>query len=489
VHDGTWGVVPGVFESASSSPGWTLLLSGLTAVAPPAADALPLLVNLAAGIWLVWTFCANQRLIAPADRSWSTVLVGLVLGPVVLYVPALALLGMEHTLQCALVLYAFVRFERLQGRALTVRALLPLLVALALAGLVRFETGFVAVGFAVAFLVGTLTRFTDPATGAPWRPAMAARAGVLAIGAGVLGAVGTGLVNWSFGRAFLPNSIVSKSIVDEDLSPVGLLISPLDLVASLQRDPLVLAGVLLAASTLVWAWSGGPRRPAAPAAAYLVAALLHARLADFGWYERYQAYLVVLAAYLAFQVLADVVPAHLRAAANVSLVLTLSVLSITRIDLTLSAPRASSNTYRQRYQLGRFLERAYDGQPVATSELGYTSLYHDGPIVDVLGLGSHDVLDVIEGPGMDRARLARLLEDRRVPVLAVIGEYPIRPEGWARVGVWLLDERLVPGPHGRVLEFWAPPGRVEYLRRALGRFEARLPDRVVVVSPEPDAEV
>ena len=58
-----------------------------------------------------------------------------------------------------------------------------------------------------------------------------------------------------------------------------------------------------------------------------------------------------------------------------------------RLGLTIATPLASSNTYRQRYQIGKFFENEYNGQPVATGELGYATLFHDGTVIDLLGLG------------------------------------------------------------------------------------------------------
>jgi hypothetical protein len=421
----------------------------------------------------------------PNDRSWSTIALAVVLGVIVLYIPALALLGMEHTLQCALVLYAFVLFERLQRKQLTLGALTPLLGIVFLASLVRFETAFVAVGFAVTFFAGTLAHLGDAETRARWTRPAALRAAVLVGLAATAPIVGLGLVNLSFGHDFLPNSIVSKSDTTGDLGLGALVRDPLFFLSKLGRDPLVLVLALLAMLVVIWAWSGGPRRVAVPAAAFFVTVVLHRHFANFGWYERYQTYLIVVGIYLAFQLLAELTPQQFRTAAKVSLVLAVVVLSATRIDLTVSAPRASSNTYRQRYQLGRFLEREYDKQPVATSELGYPSLFHEGPLVDVLGLGSHEVLDLIEGPDWNDAAMADLLEQEHVQVYSVFSEYPIRPRGWQQVGLCLLDERIVPGPTGRVLEFWAPPGAAaRQLRRKLERFQSSLPSRVVAAYPD-----
>lgn len=256
----------------------------------------------------------------------------------------------------------------------------------------------------------------------------------------------------------------------------------------LLRDPLLVACALLVAILLIWAWCGGSRRNVVLSTAFLIAVLLHGHFADLGWYERYQTYLVIIGVYLAFQILADLTPTQFKTAAKLTLVLAIGVLSILRIDLTVSAPRASSNTYRQRYQLGRFFEQEYRNQAVATTELGYPSLFHEGPIVDLLGLGSHDVLDTIRGPGLNNDRVAEIFNSKNVRVFGILSEYPLRPAGWKQVGLWFVDERLVPGPYGRLLEFWAPPGHAAELRRKLKEFQPSLPDRVVVVYPKQVAD-
>ena len=61
--DGTWGVVAGDFQSASSSPLWTLMLAPTQWVARgTAGEAVPLVLNVAAALWVV-------RLLAPTCRS------------------------------------------------------------------------------------------------------------------------------------------------------------------------------------------------------------------------------------------------------------------------------------------------------------------------------------------------------------------------------------------------------------------------------------
>ena len=83
-------------------------------------------------------------------------------------------------------------------------------------------------------------------------------------------------------------------------------------------------------------------------------------------------------------------------------------------------PTAVQDTYQQRYQAGRFLGRYYDGEPVATGELGYISLDHDGPITDSSGSATTRCSRPSDGRCRSRARrLEPVAKDRGVKVAAV----------------------------------------------------------------------
>ena len=53
------------------------------------------------------------------------------------------------------------------------------------------------------------------------------------------------------------------------------------------------------------------------------------------------------------------------------LTLAIVLFSVARIALLTTVPLAASNTYRQQYQIGRFMHRYYDGKPIAVQDLGY----------------------------------------------------------------------------------------------------------------------
>jgi hypothetical protein len=214
--------------------------------------------------------------------------------------------------------------------------------------------------------------------------------------------------------------------------------------------------------------------------------LLHVVLARIGWYERYQAYLVVLAVYAALQLVPEALAA-LRARPRASLgaiaVLALLPFCGTKLFLTIDSGLAVSDTYRQRYQAGRFLAEYYAGEPVATGELGYVSLLHEGPITDVLGLGDHEVLQERLATGRPSAEYwAQLMADRGVEVVAV---YPSTigaetPEGWLLAGRWTLPRRTVTAFEPD-FQFWATsPEALLELQDHLRRFAPELPAGVEV---------
>jgi hypothetical protein len=480
IHHGTWGVSAGSFESASSSPLWTLLVAGGMLVAPVADQWVPLVLNVAAGAAVVVILGRSQDVLRPSRRRPFDVVAVAVLVTVVLFLPGLAVVGMEHTLHMALVLGAVVLIARPSPAAgsdpvaRAVPAALPGWVGyalLALATLTRFETAFVGAGLAAGLAAEAV---------AHRRVGPAAARRIVAVVAAV--AVPLGLfaaVNRALGGGLLPNSVLVKGNgTGTAVDPGG--IGPGETIGRLTSDPLLVAIVVFAIGYIALTWRRSDRHLVA-AVTVVVATLLHASLADVGWFERYQAYLIALGVYLALAVLGDVPPAE-RGRGLAALVAVAVLLTPAKALLLLRAPQWADNMYRHTYQAGLFLEEYYDGQPVATDQLGYITLFHDGPVTDFGGLGDYEVLRRVP----DRAHIpefrAQLAEERgfHVAVLPAVTSAFAVPDTWVLGGILRIE-----GPYqglSRDLDVWATsPDDVAALQDHLRDFEPRLPDRVTLV--------
>jgi hypothetical protein len=492
VHHATWGVEAGHFQSASSSPLWTVLLAGYLLVSP-LSDALgPLLLNAAAAVAVIAVLGRNQTVLRPSLRRPVDALAVAALVTVPLFLPALTMVGMEHVLHMALVLGAVVLFHRRERGDPWGPAWLPYVV-LALATLARLETAFVAAGIGVALIARCL-----PAS-EPGEPSEHNGHSESGEHAAPLGRQlrKTALVGLSaalplaviaaftrlMGQGMLPNSVLAKARTDPQNLGHSLLRATFE---RFTTDPVLATLAAVAVGALIVAWRR-ERRYVFPATVFVVALGLHAVFARMGWYERYQAYLILLGVYAGLQLAADAVPVaqrRVRPALVPVLVLASLLFASDKVGLLTGVPEAVADTYEQRYQAGRFFDRYYDGEPVATGELGYVSLMHDGPITDMFGLGDYEVLRAwrANGERPPASYWEDLIRDRGVRVVAVYPStlYMDTPSSWVLVGSWVL-------PHGVVtafeptFQFWATtPDEVVPLQRRLREFEAELPPTVEV---------
>jgi hypothetical protein len=410
----------------------------------------------------------------------------------VLFLPGLVFVGMEHTLHAALVVQAFVLLRRLESSELALRQVAPYLVVLFLATLFRYESMFLAGGCALALLLLTTRRFGTADGTLRWGRVAALRLAVLSVGVSVLPVVAVGLVNRANDQEFLNNSVALKSAVLRGGGELGWLPTPGQFVGRLQEEPVVLLLVLVAVGYLLSAAFDGPRGNVSISVVYVVLVAGHTAFAQFGTrlpYTRYQAYLVIAGTFLALRVLAEVVPPPRRRAALAFALVALALLVNVRIELIADLPTASSNSYRQRYQMGLFLREHYDGRGIATGELGYSTYLHDGPVVDLFGLGDHEVLlalkELEEGAHpkfLPPDYLRELIDRRGVDVIAV---YPETLEGslppeWHIAGEWQLRGPIITA-FQRQIQFYAPDERRgRELEENLRAFAPRLPDGVEV---------
>jgi hypothetical protein len=291
--------------------------------------------------------------------------------------------------------------------------------------------------------------------------------------------VAFGVVNRALGGGWLPNSLLAKGNSAGGTSTDGM--TPADIVGRAGSDPLLL--VLLAAALVYLVMRG--RRGAAflPALTFVTATTIHIVLADVGWFERYQAYLIAIGVYSVLAVLAEVPEAVARRGLAAVCVVAV-VAAVPKLQLIVKAPLAADDMYRQQYQAGRFLDRYYDGVPVATDQLGYISLFHDGPLTDLAGLGDWEVLQRRDTE--PKAELWRdVAAERGVEVMVTYGVSALGvPREWILVGTWQIDNEPTTGVSRELVFFATGPDRVAPLEAALLDFEDDMPARSELILNE-----
>lgn len=474
-YDGTWGIVAGEYQAASSAPLWTLVLAPTQWVfRGTAGEMVPLVVNLGAAIWVLRLLRDDIGGIVRAGRArLLDVAATAVVVVALLFLPGLVFTGMEHTLHMALVLAVAKAAEQASLRDRSGRSAgyeVPL-VLMFMATLTRGESAFVAVGLALA-LVGIGWEQRRSALRGRWLFGMALGASS-AVALGVVA-----VINLAFGQRPLPNSVLVKSFGDRGDTRRTIA----GAVDRLTTDPWLVGIVLLTAVVLVLARYGLCRRATFPAVVTLVTALLHVQLAAVSSSSRYQAYIFGLGTWMLLRVVADLPAAspkvfgyRIRPAALLVLVLPLAVLQVSK---TLTVPQLANGTFEQRYQVAKFLEREYRRDPIAIGELGYIGLYHEGPLTDVYGLGDFDVLEASLADHKDVDFWSDLQERRGFRVVATY-DFALRgeqPDEWISVAEW-----RSPDLYYEVTRFWATePQEVRHLQEKLREYEAQLPANVEV---------
>jgi hypothetical protein len=473
---GSFGVVPGVYESASSSPGWAALLAVLIKAFPAGAVWYPLALNLlaAAGV-LVLVLRAQEWLFAVAGAPLRGL--AYVALPAALYLPALVLVGMEHTLHALLVVALLLMLQRALRRRLSGRELAAVAALALLAGAIRYETLFVAGGAALALVLaprsagvplGVLGRLRRRELWAFLLPPVAVT-------------VLLGLVNLHNGQYFLPNSVLAKSGLGAGVGLARFVPSLAALPATLQSD-LQMAGLFLAGA----AYLAVRRLRGAQSGlwvAWTVATVLHVLFARFGWYDRYQGYLVIAGTLLALRSLPEVRLSRQRVGAAIALLVLLVALPVFKLKEEAAIPAAAHTIDLRNAELGGFLAAAYPGQTVMVNDIGEVSWQHSGGLVDLWALGSYDVLRAYRDGRMGKDFVAALAARDGVRVAAVFDSLQeFVPDGWVQVARWSTSG--APGVAGDDVVFWAPRGQAAAtLHDAMRRFAPTLPRDVRVTSP------
>lgn len=460
---GVMGISATRYVSASSCPGFLLLLAAAYRVTGPAVW-WPLALSLTFGLLalpMAW------RLLA--DTHWGIQIIALL--AVIYFTPLhiMGILGMEHTLHLMLVL----AFLHLAGNAIAegkspARGLL-LLASFMVS--VRYESLFMV---AIACLLFALQRQIGAAV----------RLGIAAIVPVTLYSA-VSILNGSY---WLPQSIALKgfsaSVASQAPAEWSRRFS-----GNLAQAPYLgyLACVIL--MLLVMPDIYANKRTRSMLAMVFGGIVLHISLASVGWVYRYEAYLVGAA----IVVIGCGIP-HVRMSRN--WFATLAALAIAAAGVSSLMHRAagadatlasrSEAVYSQQVQMARFLRAFEKGESVAANDIGAINYFADIECLDLTGLGDRDIFWLKRKRMYSTAAMAKLAAERGVKIAIVYdswfrgGYLPLLPQSWIRVARWQTPYGVFLG--GDTVSFYATsPGDAVKLKANLASFAPSLPPAVQVL--------
>jgi hypothetical protein len=439
VEHRVWGIDSSGFASTSSSPGWTILLATLGAKlwSPLVCAAIGSVGVLVATGW------------ALRDLPVKAQAIGLLAQVFLVPLAAMTVIGMEHTVHAALCIVALVLGSEMIFRP---QDRTPLLVVLAIAGTIRYETLFLA--FAIVSALALERRWKDA---------------VAVFGAAVAGPLVYAIASLSRGWYAVPNTLILKSMLrasDEPIS-VGFVHS----IDQLLIHPAV--GVAIGLACLLGAGlDSGPARVRAQV--FAIAALLHVLFARIGNHGRYEVYLIAMT-------IAVLAPAFAGSSSRTMMLTGGLLVSFPFLARTQEIEKGIVSdervVCRDQLPMARFLASEFADGTVAVAEIGAVSWLSQERVIDLLGLGNMEVAKHIRAGTYNAAAVDKVAKDADVAVVfdsigAAVPGFQI-PSDWIDLGS-LVDPDLA--QHGSALHFYAPRAdKVPRLADALGRFPALPP--------------
>jgi hypothetical protein len=468
ILSGGYGVNAGEYSSPSSSIIWPYVLA-LTQVVHLGAFG-PLLINAAAACATVFALLraleANGLFDDANDRPFSYLIALLLIFNV--SAVALPMTGMEHSAHVWASVVTFL------GLAAAARGSAPTalhFIALVLLPLIRFEGAAFACTAIAGFALLGHRRFA------------AAAALVIVVSLSFYVALMT-----SRGRPLLPSSVLLKGYLanlDDSTSSLPAIVKNLlRSITSSYGLRLILLGLALAGCA---SWLRTDRKALIVCLTVLAAIGAHLVFGQYGWFNRYEVYIMALAATALLWAAAQARP-RLRALqwslTKIALVLGLGIAAMPYVTTALVTPIAASDIYEQQYQLARFAKSFYR-HAVGVNDLGMVAYRNPDYTLDLWGLGSEPVRKARTAGQYGPAEMEALANDHGVGLVMIYDVWFPKgvPSSWTKVAV--LRTRTVTLSQRDVAFYRTPLADAAEVSSALEAFKATIPprDRLDIVAP------
>lgn len=427
IKQGHYGINISEFSAPSSSPLWPFILAPFSSY-PYSAFYINAVSAIASVIVLVKILNLSIHIAEGRARNIfvSVITILFILATNVI---GLVFTGMEHSLQLLTVLLiAYGLFIESKEDKIEWWLLATIIVA----PLIRYEC--MAISLAAIFYLVMHRRFKP--TGI-----------TLLFLAVFLG--GFSIFLTSLGLDAFPSSVTAKSSVVQSGGALGGFVSNLMGSLNNRQGMILFVGVLVLLFYVFWGKDEIKRKQLAVVT--IVAVFLHFIAGRYGWYHRYEIYVlafeVVVILYLFLPLIrkdlfeSNKTNFNLFAAISFAGVVAV-VVGAPYIHALFSIPQASNNIYEQQYQMHRFAVDFYK-KPVAVNDLGYVSYKNSNYVLDLWGLGSQKALR--SRLNSDNANWKQnLIDEANVRLVMIYDDwFNDIPDKWVKIGELHLGKKKI----------------------------------------------
>ncbi len=477
-----YGITRHEFTSSSSSPVYSLLLAGVMKIAEPIYS--PLILNFIISIIiLIYTLHFFEK----NKIGFLAAVFGGVAIILFTPLPAVASLGMEHTLHILSSLLIFITlYYFIESPSSKLYYILTALVAVSV--LIRYEN-FAIFGLIFLYLFFKYSK----------------QKAVIFVLIAIIPFVLFGIFSVANGAFFVPNSIFvkgSKSLSLYIMNPLNFL--------TVTKYPQVAVIFYLHLAVFLLKQIVAPNlkdNRSLLAGFIFILTLAHVAGAVMGQLYRYEAYLVFLNLLSGLLILyIDILPLRINIFKKIfnakrtrkmlriypidGLVIIVAIFVVNLFfindfkfqiyDNYALVKRAAANIHDQQYQTAKFVARYYPEGKIAANDIGAITYFNDIKLFDLLGLGSNEKIRLkLAGKpyGVDAIE-----ENSKNADFAVIYDSWIKdrvPRSWQKAATWQLPDNF--GLGDSIISFYAvQDDSFLKLKSQLKEFEPSLPARVFV---------
>ncbi len=475
VEYGSWGINSSGFSSSTSSPLWTMLLSGVYAVFG-VKDVIPLILNIFFGtalIYLTWFILQKNNV-----KSYY-ILFFLAFFVYLMPLTFVTFTGMEHNMHAFLALwFVYLAVENISNGTQKFGYAGILLLSVLVTG-ARYESLF------LVFTVCLFYFFYKK------RYAFTIALGLTSL----LPVIAYGIWSVTKGWYFLPNSVYLKGSTPKLLSIKGILKTlGFNAVEEFLQDPVLLALPIAALMIMFYlfiknkySWD----KFTVFLSIFIINSVFHMQYAKN--LPRYTSYLVTFGTIAIFLGCLLLIKDWKEWQAErrkwlplqVTQFLILFFFALPLIwrsaEHAYVTTLASNNIYQQQFQMSRFLERFYNDEKVAANDIGLINYKADIDCYDLWGLGNMEVAELRKARNYTTEMIDQLTKKNNVKIAILYDSWfdgsAELPSNWIKAGDWMIGTNYVCGD-SKVSFYAVDPDKKEELIRNLQNFSDKLPSGV-----------